>query len=215
MYVVFEGPDGSGKSTMLKMVEEELKSRMWFPPVFHQPGSTVLGEELRRLCKDKDMKACGESQLYMTVADHYQFVTEHITDASTYLHDKNSVFLQDRHSAISGYAYQVVGNGVDYIKYYDAHSQLLNQFPESEPDIVLLCQPTLGTILKRIAKRGQKTDRYEGEAFLKKVLRGYKEVPEKGIFDKKRYVRIPSDCGVKEQYKHIQKALQKALHFTV
>jgi len=223
MYIVFEGPDGSGKSTIKEMVVGRIKSDWknfekqgvteWHD--FHQPGSTELGEQLRTLCKDKALKASGESQFYMTVADHYQFVYEHIAPVKNILHAQSCLFLQDRHSAISGYAYQVAGNDVAWIKYYEAHNQLLVDFPESEPDLVLLFQPKLKTILKRIKGRGGKVDRYEGEGFLKKVISGYKQVPAEGIFDHSRYVIIPSDGTIAQQYKYVREAIKDTLHLDI
>ncbi len=178
MHLVFEGPDGSGKTSQMTGLYEDLIAR-GYPKdkifVLHQPGSTELGDKLRAICKDKEIRASGPAQFYMMAADHSQFVDEKLRPIKEGREKDDYLILQDRHSVVSGWAYQVHGNGVSKQSYkytYD-NPELVKH---DTPDMVLVFKPTIETILSRIGTRGEATDRYEKEDFLKKVLTGYSDL---------------------------------------
>jgi dTMP kinase len=204
MYLVFEGPDGSGKSTMMEMLSKDLEHQEVNYKVvkLHQPGSTLLGEKLRALCKDKTLRACGDSQFYMMAADHSEFVDEHLKELCP---QSDVLILQDRHSAVSGYAYQVVGNGASFNLYNILYGR--DYFKKFAPDVVILFQPSLKTIGQRISKRGEAKDRYEASDFLKRVVKGYKEVANVGIYHPRKYLTINANCDKITMYKRMLKGL--------
>lgn len=49
MFVTFEGGEGSGKSTLIDKLEDELRSRGLEVVVTRAPGGTLLGQEVREL----------------------------------------------------------------------------------------------------------------------------------------------------------------------
>ena len=52
MFISFEGVDGSGKSTQVKLLADRLERDGFQVEVFREPGGTQLSEEVRRLLLD-------------------------------------------------------------------------------------------------------------------------------------------------------------------
>ncbi len=52
LFVVFEGPDGVGKSTQIQLVDERLKALGFRTIVSREPGGTPLGETVRTVVKE-------------------------------------------------------------------------------------------------------------------------------------------------------------------
>lgn len=99
-FIVFEGPDGTGKSTLLAAVSEQLRQKRPDLTVIstREPGGTVLAEKLRRLALSNDMSDSTRALLmYAARRDHI----EHVLSNS----DENTVILCDRYW-ISSIAYQ-------------------------------------------------------------------------------------------------------------
>ena len=55
-FITFEGGDGSGKSTQIKLLSEYLKVKGEDVEATKEPGGTEVGQEIRKLlvCGDKD-----------------------------------------------------------------------------------------------------------------------------------------------------------------
>jgi dTMP kinase len=66
--IIFEGPDGSGKSTQAKLYCSYLKERGLDPLLLREPGGTAVGERIREILLDPasgEMDARSELLLYM------------------------------------------------------------------------------------------------------------------------------------------------------
>ncbi len=48
LYIVLEGPDGSGKTTQTNELENHLKTDQYKITRVREPGSTKLGDEIRK-----------------------------------------------------------------------------------------------------------------------------------------------------------------------
>ncbi|PKB67614.1 MAG: dTMP kinase [SAR202 cluster bacterium Io17-Chloro-G4] len=106
-FIVFEGIDGSGKSTQAKALLQRLRRRNIPALLTHEPGGTPLGEQLRRWLKGRaDLSPLAELTLF--VAARAQLVDKVITPAL-----KSGVtVISDRFTA-STVAYQGHGRGLD------------------------------------------------------------------------------------------------------
>ncbi|PZC51223.1 MAG: dTMP kinase [Chloroflexi bacterium] len=108
LFVVFEGLDGSGKSTQARRLYEALRSEGVSVALFHEPGGTVLGEEIRRLLKSEAITGITPlSELFLFAAARTQLIKEKLGPAIT----QNQVVVCDRFTA-STVAYQGFGRGM-------------------------------------------------------------------------------------------------------
>ena len=104
-FITFEGGEGTGKSTQIKLLEEYLKTKGKDIIITKEPGGTEVGLEIRKLlvCGDKDkFDAVAEALLYF--ADRHIHLTKKIWPAL----DEGKVVLSDRF-ADSTFAYQYWG----------------------------------------------------------------------------------------------------------
>ena len=105
LFITFEGGDGSGKSTQIKLLEEYLKQKGYDVATSKEPGGTKVGQEIRQLlvCGDKDkFDATAEALLYF--ADRHIHMTQKVWPAM----EKGAIVLSDRF-ADSTVAYQYYG----------------------------------------------------------------------------------------------------------
>ena len=82
LFIVMEGPDGSGKTTQINLLEQYLKEAGYGCLITREPGGTVIGEEVRELILNpeyKEMSPVTEMLLY--AASRAQLVHEVIGPA--------------------------------------------------------------------------------------------------------------------------------------
>ena len=181
-FIDFEGLDGSGKSSLLLALEQELKrqNKNWIRT--REPGGTPLAEKLRTLITEhSDDAPCARAELLLYEAGRAQHVEKLIRPALA----SGQWVLTDRF-APSSIAFQAGGRQI-------AEDQVvwLNQFATSglEPDLIVLVDLPVEVSrerrLKRAAQTGETEDRIEAEAddFHERVRQGFlkqaKANPEK------------------------------------
>ena len=71
MFITFEGGEGTGKSTQIKLLAEYLKQKNKDIVVTKEPGGTEVGLEIRKLlvCGDKDKFDAVAEALYILRTD--------------------------------------------------------------------------------------------------------------------------------------------------
>ncbi len=108
-FITLEGPDGSGKSSLLPRLASVLRGRGFDVVTTREPGSTPLGERIRALLLDTEPKIdhSGEADALLFAAARAQHVAEVIRPALS----RGSMVLCDRY-ADSSLAYQGGGSGV-------------------------------------------------------------------------------------------------------
>ena len=169
-FIVFEGPDGSGKTTILKNVNEILTSKGYKTNLLREPGGTSISEKIREIIIDNDnfnMDAKTEALLF--AASRAQLVSEKITP----LINNGEIIFCDRF-VLSSLTYQGVGRslGVEEIK-------KINDFATGglKPDLTIFFNIDYKDAL--IRKRANFTaDRLENEdfEFHKKIFDAYLEM---------------------------------------
>lgn len=106
-FIVFEGIDGSGKSTQARALLRRLLRNDYAGLLTHEPGGTPLGEQLRRYLKRKrDISSFAELALF--IAARAQLIQKVVRPAL----DAGVTVLSDRYTA-STVAYQGHGRGMD------------------------------------------------------------------------------------------------------
>lgn len=171
--IVFEGPDGSGKTTILKNVNQKLTEQGYNIRVVREPGGTEISEKIREIIIDNDninMAAKTESLLF--AASRAQLVEEKIRPGL----ENGEIILCDRF-VLSSLLYQGVGRGlgIDEVK-------KINDFATGDinPDLTIFFNIDYKTAL--IRKRANfSPDRLENEEFdfHKKIFDAYLDIAEK------------------------------------
>jgi len=152
-FIVFEGGEGSGKSTQAKALEGQLR-RLGFKTVLtHEPGGTLLGNKLRRWLK-WGRGVTTQTELFLFLASRSQLVTKVIRPAL----ERGEVVICDRFDA-STFAYQGYGRGMDL-----AFLETINSFVTDglSPDLVILLDLDVEKGLKR---KRMRLDCFEREEF--------------------------------------------------
>ena len=183
LLVTFEGPEGSGKTTLITEIARWLAANGCEAMVLREPGGTEIGERIRALLLDpaaQEMSA--ETELLLMVASRAQLVREKIGPAL----DAGIFILCDRFADAS-VAYQGFGRGLGEKLVHSLNAVALVGI---EPDLTFLCllPPELGRA--RLAAR--ETDRLEREAqqFHERVYAGYQAMAASGD---SRYVVIDAE----------------------
>src|SRR3954470_15751462 len=105
--IVFEGPEGAGKSTQLRLLADWLGQRGHYVVPVREPGGTIVGDQIRRVLLDpaSDIVPRTEALLFMASRAHPVEREERPALAS------GATVLVDRFF-LSTYAYQGVGRGL-------------------------------------------------------------------------------------------------------
>lgn len=109
VFITLEGPDGSGKSSLLARLTAVLAAGGCDVVATREPGSTPFGEQVRRLVLDTDppIDRGGRADALLFAASRAQHVEDVIRPAL----DRGAVVVCDRY-ADSSLAYQGAGSGV-------------------------------------------------------------------------------------------------------
>ena len=170
LYVVIEGPDGSGKSIQAAKIIEKLKDK-GFPTVhFREPGGEIgkedtIGEKIRALLQDNNNAILPMCELALFTANRAQLIEQ----IKTYL-DKGTTVVCER-SFLSSIVYQGYGRNIDI----DIILQATRLFVDKLPDLAVIYNVDVHCGNTRVAKRGEK-DRIENEdfSFHARVCEGYR-----------------------------------------
>jgi len=105
-FITFEGIDGCGKSTQLRLLASELRVRDVTVVTTREPGGTPLGQRLRAALLDVQEQVDPLAELLVFAADRAQHVRKHLRPSLA----ANQVVLSDRY-ADATVAYQGAGRG--------------------------------------------------------------------------------------------------------
>ena len=160
-FIVFEGLDGSGKSSLMSALETELNSKNLPVMRTREPGGTLLGDEIRELILRKsDSAPTARTELLLYEASRAQHVDKVIKPAL----EKNYWVLCDRFAA-SSVAFQAGGREIS-----EAWVERLNEFATDNltPELTVLLDLSVTESRRRrnhrAASGGVSEDRIESEA---------------------------------------------------
>lgn len=176
-FVVFEGPDGSGKSTQLELFIGACKAAGVEPVEVREPGGTEIGERIRRALLEhldrEEMSLRCEMLLYM--ASRAQLCEQIIAPALA----AGRFVLADRFVS-STLAYQGAAGGLPEDEILAAAKIATRGLT---PDAVVIFDVDEHTSAERLNPllRGDDLDRMEskGAAFHRKVREGYRRQTER------------------------------------
>ncbi len=164
--IVFEGPEGAGKSTQISLLHEGLAASGVSVTATREPGGTPVGDAIRHLLLHADLSIEPLVEFLLYSASRAQHVSEVIAPALR----RGDVVLSDRFASAS-VAYQGYGRGLDV-----AFVEELNRRATAglRPDLTVLLDLDPVEGLRRVAGRGA-ADRLEREelAFHQRVRQGF------------------------------------------
>jgi len=174
-FITFEGPEGSGKSTQLRLLGERLRSAGHAVMETQEPGGTAIGIQIRHVLLDaKNRELCPTAELLLMFASRAQNVDESILPA---LSDGRTV-LSDRFTD-STLVYQGVGRGLGADVVYELDRIACRGLV---PDLTLLIDIDAETGLARAHRRSVRTEdpetRMEEQemGFHRKVREAYRQL---------------------------------------
>ncbi|MCM8771605.1 MAG: dTMP kinase [Candidatus Omnitrophica bacterium] len=170
--ISFEGIDGCGKTTIVKKFYKYLKKKKLDAIVLHEPGSTHVGEKIRRILLNKNISINKYCELFLYLASRIQLIEEKIKK----YFDKNKIIILDRYID-STFAYQGYGRKIPLKFIEKIHKKLIS--PKFIPDITFLIDEKPENLIKIL--KNKKADRIEKESieFQKRVRKGYLKLATK------------------------------------
>ena len=171
MFITFEGPDGSGKSTQIKRLAERLRAQGRPVLLTREPGGTAIGEQIRAVLHDlRNTAMQPRAEILLYSAARAQLVGEVIKPHLA----GGGVVLSDRYYD-STLAYQGYGHGLDL----SALRQITAFATQGlVPDLTLLFDLDVETGLQRRLANREEWNRLDDYAlaFHQRVREGYLEL---------------------------------------
>lgn len=170
LFIVMEGPDGSGKTTQINLLEQYLKEAGYECLITREPGGTVIGEEVRELILNpeyKEMSPVTEMLLY--AASRAQLVHEVIGPAL----EAGRIVISDRF-VDSSIVYQGIARNLGISTVAAVNAPGIGIY---RPDGIFFIDLSEAEGIRR-KKNQKKLDRMEQESidFHHLVLEGYRKV---------------------------------------
>jgi dTMP kinase len=168
-FITFEGIDGCGKTTQLRLLASELRVRRLEVVTTREPGGTTLGQKLRAALLDVQEHVDPLAELLVFAADRAQHVRSLLRPSLA----ANKIVLSDRY-ADATVAYQGSGRGF--------RPELIQEIVQLateglQPDLTLLFDLSVAESAVRTRKRfaAKHSDRLDSEdaAFHTRVREGY------------------------------------------
>lgn len=180
--IVFEGAEGVGKTTQIRLLSDWLGAQALSHFVIREPGGTALGNEIRRLLLDFGAPVTERAEALLFMASRAQVVAEEIVPRLA----RGEIVIADRFF-LSTYAYQCGGRGLPENLVREANRLATGDLV---PDLTLLLDLPVRDGLARVARRGEQ-DRIEqsGSGFHDRVAAAF------ASFEDPKWQKAHPECG--------------------
>ncbi len=167
LFITFEGVDGCGKTTQLKLIADYLSNKKIDAIITREPGAKGLGEKLRNILLNYDGKIAPQCESFLFLADRAQHIEQIVKPAI----NSGKIVLCDRHTD-STVAYQGYGRGLNIDEIHYLNNLATGGF---KPDLTIVFDVDIDTSMSRV---GNEKDRMEtsGLEFFNRVRNGYLEI---------------------------------------
>jgi dTMP kinase len=199
-FITFEGLDGSGKTTQLRLLAASLEAAGHRVVTLRNPGGTPLGDRIRSVILDSrsDSETGGivpQTELALMFADRAQSLHQIILPALA----EGAIVLCDRYTD-SSEAYQGAGRNLGADRVLAVHQFICDNI---FPDLTVLLLPPLEGSLARARRRndrhiqraGKDENRFEreGDDFYTRVYEQYRVIAAR---EQHRVVTIPDEARI-------------------
>lgn len=197
LFITFEGADGCGKTTQMKLLAEYLQKKGHEVVLTREPGGKGLGEKVREILLNYDGEVSDRCESFLFLADRAQNIDIIVNPAV----EAGKIVLCDRHTD-STVAYQGYGRGLDLERI-----NLLNNLATNDrkPDLTFVFDIDTETSMKRV---GKEKDRMEnaGIEFHNRVREGYLKIAQQ---EPERIKVIDASKSIEEIHKEVLNKIAK------
>lgn len=191
LFITFEGADGCGKTTQMKLLAEYLKQQGKNVVLTREPGGKGLGEKVREILLNYDGHVSDRCESFLFLADRAQNIDIIVNPAV----EDGKIVLCDRHID-STVAYQGYGRGLDIERINKLNDIATNG---KKPDLTFVFDIDVETSMKRV---GKEKDRMEsaGIDFHNRVRKGYLELAKQ---EPQRIKVLDATKSIEEIHKNV------------
>ncbi|MEI6286979.1 MAG: dTMP kinase [Bacillota bacterium] len=189
LFISLEGPDGSGKTTQIKLLANFLRESGYVVVETREPGGTIISDKIRKIILDtENMNMTDRTEALLYAAQRAQHVEEKIVPAL----ERGEIVISDRF-ADSTFVYQGLARR---LKLADVKQLTAFATAGLKPDLTLLLDISPECGEQRMSSRGKK-DRLEmvDNDFSKRVRAGYLEL---AASEPERFRIIAADRSITE-----------------
>ena len=206
LFITFEGIEGAGKTTAIKIVEYYLLLHNKEIVATREPGGTEIAEAIRQLLLDYyEEKMAEKTEILLMFASRAQHVAQIIRPALI----EGKTVLCDRFTDAS-FAYQGGGRGID-----EEQIAILEKWThgDMQPDLTILLDVLPEKGLARARERGEQPDRIELEQlhFFTRVREAYLQRAED---NKNRYKIIDANVSLPEMEQSLIALMNEIFHLS-
>ena len=203
-FITFEGGEGSGKTTIAKMIKDQLTKEGYSVVLTREPGGVEIAEEIRNIIHDvKNTNMDKKTEALLYAASRRQHLIEKVIPAL----DKNCIVICDRFID-SSLVYQGIARGIGIDEVYQ-----MNLFATENilpvRTIFFDIKPEDG--LKRVYdNKDREVNRLDLEAldFHQKVYEGYLEICDK---NSERIVKIDASQNIEGVFNQVIEKIKEII----
>ena len=199
MFIVVEGGDGSGKTTLIKAVEKYLLEKGYNVLTTREPGGIHAAEKIREVILNEDIDPITEALLFASAR------REHLTKKVLPALKEGKIVLCDRF-VYSSLAYQGYARGLGIENVYNINQPAINGLM---PNLTIFLDILPERGIERINKnRSNEINRLdlEGLEFHTKVREGYKKAIE--MYPENKVVEIDGDRPANDVFEDVKAVLE-------
>ena len=191
LFITFEGGDGCGKTTQIKLLDEYLRNKGYKTVLTREPGAKGLGEKIREILLNYDGDVSTRCESFLFLADRAQNIDCIVKPALA----EGAIVICDRHTD-SSVAYQGYGRGLDIDRIKKLNAMATDGLV---PDLTIVLDVDVATSQARV---GSEKDRMEsaGIEFFERVRQGYLEIAKQ---EPERVKVVDSKQSIQDIHKQI------------
>jgi len=193
-FIVVEGPEGAGKSTLTRWLTAQLLAEGRRVLTVRQPGGTPIAEAARKLALKSKHEITPAAELFLFLAARADLVDRVVRPAL----DDGQVVVADRYD-LSTLAYQVAGRGLPRVE-VEAALRLATGGLVPDLTLVLDVPVAVGRERQRRAQKEQDRIEVQDDAFHERVREAYRTAAGPGIvhIDASRSKQAVQDAAWRE-----------------
>ena len=202
MFISFEGIDGVGKSTQIRLTESYLKTLGKEVVCTLEPGGTELGKEIRELLLHRKGDVAPRAEALLYAADRAHHIETKVKPALA----SGAIVITDRYLD-SSVAYQGAGRKLSAEEIRNISMWAVDGLL---PDLTVLVDLDPAIAAERRKKTGEEADRLESEKldFFEAVRNEFLKLAEA---EPKRFLVVDANATPEEIFVPIQKKLNELL----